>query len=302
MKTSAVLIIFLLFSFGIVLCGCGTTKWSDTSRTATEQLLLSYAIDHTVEQLNFQVLAGKKVFVSTTAIAAVTDNQYIGTAIRQHIASYGGLMCDKQEEAEYIVELRAGAVGTDRNDVMLGIPAITVPVVTTSGTLPQIPEIPFVKKTDQRAVAKIAVFVYNKETGHPLWCSGNRQSESRAKAWWVFGAGPFNRGNIYDGTQFAGNRLSEFVPFQSSDDETASPPPLTAERHFLEPPPEPPKPEATEAVAAATPDKSAETPPAPTPELADKGIPTPLLPPSTPPSPPPSQRLSTYGRGAPEHR
>ncbi len=296
MKTSTVIIIFLIFFLGIVLCGCGTTKWSDTSRTATEQLLLSYAIDHTVEQLNFQVLSGKKVFVSTTAIAAVTDNQYIGTAVRQHIASFGGLICDKQEDAEYIVELRAGAVGTDRNDVMVGIPAITVPVVTTSGTLPQIPEIPFVKKTDQRAVAKIAIFVYNKETGHPLWCSGNRQSESRAKAWWVFGAGPFNRGNIYDGTQFAGNRLSEMVPFPSGDTELELPPPLTAERHFLEPP-KPEKTETAEALAATNADQPAGTPPAPTPELAEKGIPVPVLPPSPPP--PPSQRLSTYGRRAP---
>ena len=225
----------------ILLCciGCGTTKWTDTSRTATEQLLISYAIDQVISQYNFSVLRGKKVFVKTTAIQTATDHQYLSAAIRQHIATSGGLLCDTEEEAEYIAEIRTGGIGTDRNDLLYGIPAITIPAVGINGTTPGagsvIPEIPFVKKTDQRAVCKMAVFIYHRETGRPLWVSGNRQGEGRAKAWWVFGAGPFTKGSIYKGTEFDGGRIPQVIPVRTDDDEEL--PPLTAERFFSEPRP-----------------------------------------------------------------
>ena len=223
----------------LVATGCGTTRWTDTSRTATEQLLISYAIDSVIEQVNFSVLRGKKVFVATGAIELATDFQYISTALRQHIATNGGLLCDTKDEAEYIVEPRVGAVGTDRNDLLYGIPAITIPAASfnnmgTTGTM--IPEIPFVKKTDQRAVCKLAVFVYHRETGSPLWVSGNRQSEGRSKAWWVFGAGPFNKGNIYKGTEFDGGKIPDMIPGMSGNDDEELPP-LTVERYFVEPKP-----------------------------------------------------------------
>lgn len=282
--------------FGFVLLGCGTTKWSDTTRTATEQLLLSDAIDHAVEKLNFGVLDGKKVFVSTTAIEATTDYKYLTTTIRQQIASHGGIICDTQDDAQYIVELRTGAVGTDRNDVMIGIPAFSLP--TTAGTAPQIPEIPFVKKTDQRAVAKIAIHVYNKETGLPLWNSGNRLSESRAKAWWLFGTGPYNRGNIYEGTRFAGGNFSDIVPFRDSAEQRELPP-LTAEQRFIEPKDakklkdkeEPGSP--TEATQTA--DAGESSPPNPAGPLVPPGPfpPSPSIQMPTPPIPP---RISTYGQ------
>jgi hypothetical protein len=80
----------------------------------------------------------------------------------------------------------------------------------------------------------MSVFVYHRETGRPLWCSGNRQSESRAKAWWVFGAGPFTKGSIYNGTEFAGGKIPQMIPGISNDEEEESPP-LTVERYFVEP-------------------------------------------------------------------
>ena len=261
-------------------CGCGTTKWSDTSRTATEQLLISYAIDHTVEQLNFCALSGKKVYVSTEAIQGVTDFKYISTTVRQHIASCGGLVCDTEDSAEYVVELRAGAVGTDRNDLLFGVPAFTIPSIGIGGTVTTgstIPEIPFAKKTDQRAVCKIAVFAYERESGKPIWISGNRQSESRAKAWWVLGTGPFNKGSIYNGTEFAGGKLPEIIGGGGADEDTPSPP-LTTERYFPVPkksepePITPPQP----AVIATAPEKTENPAPVPDtqpqpPKISDYG-------------------------------
>ncbi len=190
--------------------GCGTTRWSDTARTGTEQLLVSNAIDQAVGRINFTPLNGRKVFVKNDAITDATDNKYINTTIRQHLAANGGILCDEKDDADYILEIRSGGVGTDRNDVLIGIPAFTIPALPGSTySSSQIPEIPFIKRTDQRAVAKIAVFAYNKHTGRPLWYSGNNQSESWAKALWVAGAGPITKGNIYDGAHFSGSKVPE---------------------------------------------------------------------------------------------
>ena len=43
--------------------GCGTTRWTDTQRTATEQLLVTDAIDRAVSQVNLRSLAGHTVFL-----------------------------------------------------------------------------------------------------------------------------------------------------------------------------------------------------------------------------------------------
>ena len=279
---------FLLF----VAAGCGTTKWTDTSRTATEQLLISYAIDHAVEQINFSVLAGKKVYVKSDAIEAATDYKYLSTAVRQHVATSGGMLCDALDQAEYVVELRTGAVGTDRNDLLYGVPAITIPSVafsnaTTGAGGTTIPEIPFVKKTDQRAVCKMAVFVYHKETGRPLWCSGNRQSESRAKAWWVFGAGPFTKGSIYNGTEFAGGKMPQMIPGATSDDENEEMPPLTMERYFLEQRPN----QKEKAVATNENEKPGETSEA---KAEPVNLPAPI-PQVSPPQSLPESKMTQYG-------
>jgi hypothetical protein len=188
--------------------GCGTTKWTDTARTATEQLLITDAIDRAVSRLDLRALAGKKVFLDDAPVRSVTDSAYLVSAVRQHVLASGAILNDKRDEAEYVLEIRAGAVGTDRNDLLFGIPATNLPTVPTVATVPnQIPEIALAKKTDQRAVAKISLFAYNRETGRPVWQSGAVPVESQTKALWVLGAGPFQRGSIRRGTTFAGDRL-----------------------------------------------------------------------------------------------
>jgi hypothetical protein len=107
--------------------------------------------------------------------------------------------------------MRAGAIGTDRNDLLFGVPSINVPQIYPVQPVPgaAIPEIPIAKRRDQRAVAKVAVFAYHRETGRPVWQSGLVHQESSANDVWILGAGPFQRGTIYDGTAFAGNTLGE---------------------------------------------------------------------------------------------
>jgi hypothetical protein len=193
----------------LLIAGCGTTKWSDSPRTATEQLLVSDAIDRAITQIDFEVLADKNVYLDTRFIITALDQNYVISTLRQHMLASGCVIKDKPEEATYVVEVRTGSLGTNRQDLLFGVPATTLP---TAGLLPvgaaAIPEIAILKRTNQQGVCKIAVFAYDRMTGRPVWQSGNRKVASRAKDVWVAGAGPFQRGTIYDGTAFAGEQFA----------------------------------------------------------------------------------------------
>jgi hypothetical protein len=188
--------------------GCGTTRMSDTLRTGTEQLLLSAAIDRSVNSMELDVLEGKDVYFDAQYLKGVSDEGYIISSIRQRLLSEGVFLKATRDEATYVVEARAGAVGTNRQDVLIGVPQTSLPTGAFSAGVPSvIPEIPFAKKTHQKGVAKIAVFAYNQVTGQALWQSGMIPVTADARDTWVLGTGPFQRGSIYNGQNFMGQRM-----------------------------------------------------------------------------------------------
>ena len=186
--------------------GCGTTRMTDTQRTATEQLLVSNAIDQAVSELDFRPLKGKTVFFDPQYLDGVVDRGYLVSSLRQHLLANGCLLQEDRARASFVVEVRSGGVGTNRHGLLIGVPQMSVPSLVP-GQPSQIPEIPLAKKTDQEGIAKIAVFAYNRLTGQPLWQSGVVQAASTAKDTWFLGAGPFQQGTIRKGTEFAGEPL-----------------------------------------------------------------------------------------------
>jgi hypothetical protein len=203
--------LFPVFVAGLiptVLVGCGTSRMSDTSRTATEMLLVSQAADNAVAQIDFSPLAGKTVFLDATGVPEkdVVDKGYVVSLVRQQIVANGALLEDEKSRAEYVVDLRVGGLGTDRHTMLVGTPAVQLPTVLP-GLPTNIPEIAVLKKNDQRGIAKIGVFAYNRITGRALWQSGTVQADSRAKDTWFLGAGPFSHGSIRKSTELAGEPL-----------------------------------------------------------------------------------------------
>ena len=193
----------------LLLAGCGTTKMTDTPRSATEMLLVSQAVDYAVARIDFAPLKGQPVYLDVTPLdAGVVDKGYLVSSVRQQLLAHGALIQEDKWRATYVVELRAGAVGTDRHSVMLGTPAVSLPSVVP-GIPTSVPEIALMKKSDQRGVAKIGVFAYNRITGRAVWQSGTVESSSQLKDTWVFGAGPFTRGTIRQRPEIAGEPLPD---------------------------------------------------------------------------------------------
>lgn len=179
--------------------GCGITRSTDTARTATEQLLVTDAIDRAIESMNLQPLAGQSIFLDDSKVTDAVDRNYYISTLRQHLLANGCQLKDKREDADFVVEARAGAIGTDRNDLLFGIPTTQVPAIPLIQPLPStIPEVPLAKRKDQRGIAKLALFAYHRATGKPVWQSGIVRQESSANDVWLFGAGPFQHGTIYE--------------------------------------------------------------------------------------------------------
>jgi hypothetical protein len=230
-----------ILSLLLALAGCGTTRWTDTKRTATEQMLISDAIDRAVSRIDFRILAGKDIFLDTAYLGETVDKEYLTSTLRQQMVSSGCILKEKREQASFIVEARAGTVGTDRHDLLYGMPSISLPTfsapVAGAPVMPNsLPEMALARRTDQQAMAKIAVFAYHRETGAPVWQSGADVVASKARDLWVFGAGPFQKGTIYDHTQFAGDDLHvPLVADQTSPDGAPVPVRVSQQRMFNAP-------------------------------------------------------------------
>jgi hypothetical protein len=208
-RSSVQLVAVMLLVAGSLAVGCGTTRSTDTVRTASEQLLISNAIDKAVQSIDLKTLSGQSVYLDDSRLGEVVDRNYLVSTLRQHLLANGCRLKDQKEQADFIVEARAGAVGTDRNDLLFGVPSTNVPQIMPVQPVPAavIPEIPIAKRRDQKGIAKLAVFAYHRETGTPVWQSGLVHQESSANDVWILGAGPFQRGSIYEGTEFAGKAL-----------------------------------------------------------------------------------------------
>lgn len=205
----AVTLAATLLGLGL-LSGCGTTK----SYTATEQLLLSDAVDAAVSQIDFTPLSGRMVYLDTTYLKtvkgpALVDSDYVISSLRQQMVAAGVFLVEVRDEAELIAEARMGALGFDNHNVVYGIPAgnnIVSATSAISGTslLPALPEISVARREGRAGASKLAVFAYDRESRLPFWQSGISQSNSDAKDIWVLGVGPFQSGTIHDGTRLVG--------------------------------------------------------------------------------------------------
>lgn len=229
-----------------VFAGCGATK----SRVATEQLLVSDAVDDAVASIDFRNLSGRKIFFDSKYIrnvktAGFVNADYIISSLRQQMIAADCRLVENHEEADIIAEARVGTLGSDGSEVMFGLPAsnslsAAANLVPSAPLIPTIPEISFARREGQVGAAKIAVFAYERETGRPIWQSGIARSRSTAQDFWLFGAGPFQNGTIYEETRFAGEKLR--IPVLSHNDSRPLPSVVTYDDQHVFPDPAAKKP------------------------------------------------------------
>jgi hypothetical protein len=139
------------------LSGCVTQRESSPPRTATEQLLISSAADTALESLDFPWLRGKRVTLDDKYFESY-DKGYVVGLFRERLSASGALLV--QTNADVIVEIRSGALSVNNAEMLLGIPAMTLPVPLT-GPVPT-PEVALYSRKSAKAYAKFALFAYER--------------------------------------------------------------------------------------------------------------------------------------------
>jgi hypothetical protein len=183
-NTVAILAAAFLFS------GCTTTRTTDTARTGMEQLLISNAIDQTLDKVALPQVAGRKVFVDDKYLEAV-DKGYILGSLRQKLMSAGAHVVDAKEGSDLTMEIFSGGVGTDNVESYLGVPGLTVP-----GMPVEIPEVRVYEKKSQFGTAKLGMVAYATTTGDLLYDNGKTLARADDSNWSVMGIGPFQEGSV----------------------------------------------------------------------------------------------------------
>ena len=173
--------------------GCTSVKVTGTSRTGTEQLLLTGTWDGALANVDFGPLAGSRVFLDAERISIV-DKDWVISSIRRTMAEQGVLLENNKDKAQVIVEAAFGAYGTDQRDCKTGLPGVGVtpsltgPAITSSGSSTSLT---FSETNQQDAVVKATMFAYELKTGKLVWESGPLLNAQGLRDHFVFGSGPY---------------------------------------------------------------------------------------------------------------
>lgn len=169
--------------------GCTSASSSNTARTATEQMLVSNAVDQALSKVDFQAFGGRNVFVEEKFLDCV-DKNYVVSSVRHRVLMQGAHIVPKVEEADVVLEVRSGAVGTNSSNSFLGIPEITIPGMFAT------PEVKLVNRVNQIGMAKLGLVAYDAKTHQVLGDGGMSLARSDENNWFVFGIGPMQNGSV----------------------------------------------------------------------------------------------------------
>lgn len=180
-------------SSSLAVLGCGTTRTTDTSRTAKEQLLISSAVDQAIARVEFGPLTGRGVYLDEQYLDCV-DKKYVVGTVRQKIMQAGGHLAAKREDADLVVEMHSGALGTDREESKIGIPSVSLPLPMPV----ELPEVNIANRTRQTATAKLGLIAYDAKSGDAVAEGGRVLARSDDTNWYILGLGPLNAGSVRD--------------------------------------------------------------------------------------------------------
>jgi len=154
----------------IALSACTTIRESNPQRTATEELLISTAVDRAIAQVNLKIPAGTKVFVNADQLDG-SDGKYAAGEMKERLLRNGAHLVDDKGKADAVVEIRSGALSIDEKQTLVGIDTFDAPV-PFAGQAAKIPQIALYKDRVRQGVAKIAAFGYSTSDGKLIDITG----------------------------------------------------------------------------------------------------------------------------------
>lgn len=173
-------IIGLLFCMAFLTQACSTQRVTSPEQSATEQLLLSHAIDQAVADIQLPDVADKKVFLDAGGLQGAFST-YAAASLREKILQDGGRVAASREDATLVIEARAGAISIDSFETLIGLPSYEIPI-PLAGQLKS-PEAALYKRGEQRGIAKLALASYDLESGKLVSATGPKFGFAQKRKW-----------------------------------------------------------------------------------------------------------------------
>jgi hypothetical protein len=169
--------------------GCASIKESDTARTGLEQLLISSAVDRSLNKVDFRPISGAKVFIKPELLDCV-DKNYVLLSLKARLLKNDNVLVDKAEDADVILEIASGGVGTDRTDLFLGTPDINL------GMMGAVPKTSFYERKRAMGTAKLILVATDNKSKQPVINEGFALARSDHQHWSMLGVGPVTSGQV----------------------------------------------------------------------------------------------------------
>lgn len=173
----------------VVHSGCASIKESDTARTGLEQLLISSAVDRSLNKVDFKPIAGAKVFIKPELLDCV-DKNYVLLSLKARLLHNDNVLVDKAEDAEVILEVASGGVGTDRTDLFVGTPDINL------GMMGAIPKTSVYERKRAMGTAKLILVATDTKSKQAVINEGFALARSDHQHWSMLGVGPVASGQV----------------------------------------------------------------------------------------------------------
>jgi hypothetical protein len=141
--------------------------------------------------VDFAPIAHAKVFLETKYLDCV-DKNYVIVALHQRLLMHQCTLVEKLEDANVVVEVASGGVGTDRHELFVGIPEIPLPPPSPIA----IPKLALFTRTKAMGTAKLSVVAYDASTKRAVINSGYSLARSDHQNWNVLGAGSVQGGSL----------------------------------------------------------------------------------------------------------
>ncbi|MFP4056626.1 MAG: DUF6655 family protein [Candidatus Brocadiia bacterium] len=168
-----------------LVAGCTTVRTTEPPRTATEQLLISTAVDRAMDgRINLGPLSGRRVFVDAAHFEGV-DKAYAIGALGAELSGQRARLVAERGASEVVAAIRAGALSVDRLEVLVGLPSLSLP--TPFGGDVETPEIALLKRSTQWGTAKLALNAYETQSGEPVLREGPVTGKSYYTVWTFLG-------------------------------------------------------------------------------------------------------------------
>jgi len=202
----AIFVTLLVCCAGLT-AGCSSVRVTDPPRTATEMLLPNQAVSEAIGKLSAAALRDRRVYLDGAYFVPADLNRdtvasdYLFTMgeLRAKLLREGVRLMPTRAGAEIVVEVRSGAHGVDKQNLLVGLPSVTLSGVTGGSVgdpLVATPEIALIKNVKQDGVASVAIVAYWADTGELVATSGPFMGHTFRDDWWFFGYGPKTSGDI----------------------------------------------------------------------------------------------------------